>query len=95
MSKKKLNMRLNFGLLFLATNILEGSDIINLKGGIHSSVWSTKTFFYDAREPRYKQIKMGYQISKISDIGQSNVLNSDVPYCFTYILAPYVLQKWV
>ena len=28
---------------------------------------------------------MGYQISKISDIGQSNVLNSDVPYCFPYI----------
>ena len=38
---------------------------------------------------------MGYQILKISDIGQSNVLKFDVPYSSTYILAPYVLQKWV
>ena len=38
------------------------------KGGIHSFVWSTKTFLYDIREPRYKQIKMGYQISKCLDI---------------------------
>ena len=81
-------MRLSFGLIFLATNILEGLDIINLKGGIHSSVWCTKTFLYDIRELRYKQIKMGYQISKIFDIGQSSVLKSDVPYCFTYISAP-------
>ena len=28
-------------------------------------------------ELRYKQIKMGYQISKILDIGQSSVLKSD------------------
>ena len=46
-------------------------DIIHWKGGIHSFVWSTKTFLYDIREPRYKQIKMGYQISKCLNIGQS------------------------
>ena len=51
--------------------ILESWDIIHLKGGIHSFVWSTKTFLYDIREPRYKQIKMGYQISKCLNIGQS------------------------
>ena len=75
----------SFCLISLATNMLEGWDIIHLKGEIHSSVWSAKIFLYDIREPRYKQIKMGYQISKISDIGQSNILNSDVSYCFTYI----------
>ena len=44
---------------------------ISLKGGINSFVWSTKAFLYDIREPRYKQIKMGYQISKCLNIGQS------------------------
>ena len=50
---------------------LQGWDIFHLKGGIHSSVWSTKTFLYDIRGPRCKQIKMGYQISKCLNIGQS------------------------
>ena len=61
--------------------------MIHLEGEVHSSVWSTKTFPYDKREPRYKQIKMGYQISKILDTGHSSVLKSDVPYCFTYLSA--------
>ena len=33
------------------------------------------------------QIKMGYQITKVLDIGQSSSLKSDVQYCLTYILA--------
>ena len=36
--------------------------IFNLRDGIHSFVWSTKTFLYNIRELRYKHIKMGYQI---------------------------------
>ena len=56
---------------FGITNMLESWDIIHWKGGIHSFVWSTKTFLYDIWEPRYKQIKMGYQISKCLNIGQS------------------------
>ena len=36
--------------------------IFYLKDGIQSSVWSTKKILYDIREPRYKQIKMGYHI---------------------------------
>ena len=60
-----------FCLISLATNMLESWDIIHWKGGIHSFVWSTKTFLYDIREPRYKQIKMGYRISKCLNIGQS------------------------
>ena len=39
-----------------------------------SFVWSTKTFLYDIRKPRYKQIKMGYKISKCLNIGQSYCL---------------------
>ena len=78
-------MSCSFPLISLSTNILEEWDIIHLKGKIHIYVLSTKTFLYNIREPRYDQIKMGYKISKILEIGQSNVLNSDVPYCFTYI----------
>ena len=44
----------SFCLISLATNMLEGLDIIHWKGGIHSFVWSTKTFLYDILEPRYK-----------------------------------------
>ena len=67
-------MRRSFCLIPLATNMLEGWNIIHWKGGIHGFIWSTKTFLYDIREPRYKQIKMGYQISKCLNIGQSQRL---------------------
>ena len=36
-----------------------------LKGDIHSFVSSTNSFLCDIGEPRYKQNKMGYQISRI------------------------------
>ena len=64
----------SFCLIYLATNMLECYGIIHWKGGIHSFVWSTKTFLQDIQEPRYKQIKMGYQISKCLNIGQSQCL---------------------
>ena len=64
-------MRRSFCLISLAANMLEGWDIIHWKGGIHSFVWSTKTFLCDIWEPRYKQNKIGYQISKCLNIGQS------------------------
>ena len=64
-------MRFSFCLISLTTNILEGWDIIHWKVGINGFVWSTKTFLYDIWAPRYKQIKMGYQISKYFNIGQS------------------------
>ena len=64
-------MHHSFCLISLATNMLEAWDIIHWKGGIPSFVWSTKTFLYDIQEPRYKQIKIGYQISKSLNIGQS------------------------
>ena len=51
--------------------------MIHWKSGIHNFIWSRKTLLYDIREPRYKQIKMGYQISKFSHLGQSCVLKSD------------------
>ena len=73
--------------------MLEGLDIIHCKGGIHSFVWSTKTFLYDIQEPGYKEIKMRYHISNILNIGQSGVLKSDVPYCFTYISASFCFTE--
>ena len=70
-------MSRSFCLISLATNMQESWDIIHWKGGIHSFVWSTKTFLYDIREPRYMQIRMGYQISKCLNIGKSSALKSD------------------
>ena len=64
------------------------SHIAFLKGGIHSSVWSTRTFLYNIREPRYKQIRFGHQNLKKFNMGQFSVFKYDVPYCLTCISAP-------
>ena len=45
--------------------------IFNLKGWIHSSLWSTKAFLYHIREPRYQQKNIGYKISRPWDKEQS------------------------
>ena len=68
-----------FCLIPLATNMLESWHIILWKGGIHSFVWSPKTFLYNIREPKYQRIKMGYQISKCLNIGQFQCL--EIWYC--------------
>ena len=70
-------MRHSYCLIALATNMLEGWDIIYWKGGIHSFILSTKTFLYDILEPRYKQIKMEFQILKCLNIEKSSVWKSD------------------
>ena len=80
--KTSLNSQHRFYLISLTKNMLEGWDIIHWKGGIHSFVWSTKTFLYDIWEPRYKQIKMGYQISKCLNIEKFCVWNSDTAAIF-------------
>ena len=68
--------------------------IFHLKGEIHSFAWSTTKFLYDIREPRYKQIKIGYQILKKKlDIGQSRVLKSHVPYYFPYFFGFIILYR--
>ena len=56
---------LQFCLISLVRNILEGWYIFHFKGGIHRSIWSTKTFLYDIREPRYKLNNIGYHIPNI------------------------------
>ena len=62
----------------MATNMLEGWDIFNLIGEIHSSVWNTKTFLYDIWELRCKQNNMGHQISDFKNNEQSeSILKSD------------------
>ena len=58
----KKNFTLGISIISPAINMLEGLDILHLKGEIHSSVWSTKIFLYDIREPRYNQNKIGYKI---------------------------------
>ena len=42
----------SFCLISLAENILKDYDIFCLKGGIHSSIWNTKIYLYDARALR-------------------------------------------
>ena len=69
-------MSRSFCLISLATNMLESWDIIHWTGGIHSFVWSTKTFLYDIQEPRYKQIKMEYQISKWAGQNRSGLVKT-------------------
>ena len=73
----KKKMRRSFCLISLAKNMLEGWDIIQWKGGIHSFDWSIKTYLYDIQEPRYKKIKIEYQISKCLNIEKSFVWKSD------------------
>ena len=70
----KKNFTLGISIISPAINMLEGWDISHLKGEIHSSVWSTKTFLNDIRELRYKQNNMEY---KISNNEQYYILKSD------------------
>ena len=44
--------------------------------------------FYLRDGPRYKQIKMRYQISNTSNVGQFSVMKFVVPHCLAYISAP-------
>ena len=41
----KIKMPHSFCVISMARNMPEGRDVIHSKGEIHSSVWSTKTFF--------------------------------------------------
>ena len=77
----------------LATNMLEGWDIIHWKGGIHSFVWSTKTFLCDIWEPRYKQNSIGYQISKCLNIGQSKCLEIWCPIFFYLYFGSLIFKE--
>ena len=70
-------MHRSFCVIFLATNMPEGWDIIHLIGEIHSSICRAKTFLYDIRELVYKQNNMGYQISRILNNDQSNICKFD------------------
>ena len=82
--QKKL--RRSFCLISLATNMLGGWDISHWESGIHSFGWSTKTFLYDIWEPRYKQIKMGYQISKCLNIEKFSVWKFDTATIYAKFL---------
>ena len=57
----KKNFTVGISILFSAINMLE-EGIFHLKGGIHSSVLSTKTFLYNITELRCKQNNMENKI---------------------------------
>ena len=70
-------------------------DIFLLRGGIDTSVWSTKTFLDDIKEQRYKQINKGYQNSKfetLDNLVSWNLMSHIVLFMFGI---PYVVPKWV
>ena len=72
-------------------------NILYLKGGLHSSVWSTKTFLYNIRKLRYKQNSMGYEISMIWNNYQSIFFHLEIwYYCdlFIIFLAWTILEGW-
>ena len=48
----------------LDKDMLEALDIFHMKSGIRRFIWSTKTFLYDIREPRYKENNLRYQKSR-------------------------------
>ena len=60
---------------------LASQFLLNFSGYKHAgkvrsiAAFGVENNVYNIREQRYKQIKMGYHISKISFIGQSCVLN--------------------
>ena len=50
--------------IFLATNVPEGWDIIHLKGEVHSSVWSTKTFDMISGSRDIRKSKWGIRLQR-------------------------------
>ena len=60
----KKNFTLGIYLISPAIYMLECWHILHLKVGIYRSVWSTKTFLHDIREPRYKQNNMGIRFQE-------------------------------
>ena len=82
-------MRQSVCIISLATNMLEGWDIIHLKSDIHSSVWSTTPFCTISGSRDMSKSKWGIRfLKKNRRYWTSRVLKSDVPYFFTYISAP-------
>ena len=65
--KTSLNLRSSFCLISLSKNMLEGWDIIYLKGEIHCSIWNKKKILYNKRESIYKQTKSRFFSKKIWD----------------------------
>ena len=72
-------MSCSFCFISRATNMLEGWYIFQFKDGIHSFLWSTKTFLNDIRKARYKQNNIGYEISRIGN-------NEQYTGCFVMIV---------
>ena len=83
---KKMHHR--FCLFSLATYILEGWNTFCLKG-VQKHL-CTISGSWDINKSKW-----GIRSKKSLNIGQSNVLKSDVSLCITYILAPLCLQKCV
>ena len=71
----------------LPTNKLDGCAISHLKGGIFSSVWSTKHFCTISESCNIRRSKLDI-IQNILNIGWSFLFKSNVSYCFVYILVP-------
>ena len=73
------------------TNML-GINLIWNEGSIALSGLQKK-ILYNIREPRYKQIKLGYQNFKKMDIRQSRALKSHFQYHFAYSFGSVMLYR--
>ena len=51
-----------FYLISVATNMLEGWELSNLKGEFQSSVWSTKTFLYRSKDINKLRLSLSVQL---------------------------------
>ena len=76
-------------LLSPATSTQKDWDIFHLKGDIHGFVSGTSSFLCDIGESRYKQNKIGYQISRIRNDVLTKVLAKKTP-CTKWL---FLVQK--
>ena len=82
-------MSRSYCLISPATSTQKDWDIFHLKGDIHSFVSGTSSFLCDIGESRYKQNKIGYQISRIRNDVLTKVLAKKTP-CTKWL---FLVQK--
>ena len=75
-----ISINQSISIITLAMNILGGWDQFNLKGDTLRRASSSSSFLYNIKELKYKQNKMGHQISKKLDFQISIFLRSDIPF---------------
>ena len=91
--KNSLNSHHRFCLISLTKNMLEGWFIGKVGSIVLSGVQKLLCTIFGSRD--ISKLKWGIRFQNVWILDNLSVLKSDVPYCFTFILASSYLQKWV